>query len=661
MTNDPRQQDFAERLRRIDEKQAAQPKPVQTRATPKKTAPGQEDVRLRNGIIWLIIFGLVGAGGYYGVQAIPQDLKDMFAGGGAAVAEDEAQLPPAVETAIMSNAGPTIASPFLLTADRATLAMSDVVTGFDAPKSDAALGEVIPFARNAQCRMRSLGADEKLYNVRIENALIPGPLSAFSETQMAETLLSGIQTATRSGEAYDLDNLTDGQMRQVDVLVTDTSAPVYLTLQNIGPGVLWNIETAPDVEIAHIAIIGSAFSALARPSDTTTFEGLLVPDFVSPYQPGDDAETRECMVRPWRQPQPDWIYSVKAERGLASAQTALVDYEQGYRAFAAWFRGALGADASENLVAGRDAAHILVGPAPAETFAYRGLEGRSVHAMDTDHLLSGSLEERTAAAQDLHLTLLEQAIGGSVAALSARSAQSANKTAVGLSTDPASASDIELIFRPNPVLRDAFTVDRITADRTVSAQVILDRDDLTSAAEGRVDFDLIPLYAAARAPAILSPLCDDMVADFASACALRDAQVTTNRNGDLLFTGEFGFVPTASLGAITPVENGQLFRTRIDLPYEGTLAPSNDADGRKAVYAQAQNYCDRLREQIGNCVVSQIAFTVSELWITDLETLPPGTNPQRVETEVEFTVFADPATLSQERFAEIVADLVNPI
>ena len=94
------------------------------------------------------------------------------------------------------------------------------------------------------------------------------------------------------------------------------------------------------------------------------------------------------------------------------------------------------------------------------------------------------------------------------------------------------------------------------------------------------------------------------------------------------------------------------------LPYEGDLRPPNDAETRARYLMAAQALCDRLRERYGTCVLRRVDFNMRELWITDLEALPPGTNPERIEAFVSLTVFADRSTLDMDQLLQAAREII---
>lgn len=220
--------------------------------------------------------------------------------------------------------------------------------------------------------------------------------------------------------------------------------------------------------------------------------------------------------------------------------------------------------------------------------------------------------------------------------------------------------DSDTWLNARPELRDIFTLDERTPARSITIEEIVTTEDFFFDGEDIPQNSLIALYAAARAPARLSGYCAEVIATLGLSCDVIRAETHQNGKGDWVMTGQLAFVPAADLGDPAAVKNGQIFSTKVLLPYAGDLRPENAATSRAEILTQAQGFCDSLRQQLGNCVLTNVTFEVSELWITDLEVLPAGTNPMRVEATAEFTVYADEMTTDQNSFAERVTALVNP-
>lgn len=219
---------------------------------------------------------------------------------------------------------------------------------------------------------------------------------------------------TQHGQTYDHNAQVNGTLSGVDIFLTDNTAPLYLVLQNMGPGIVWNIHAAPDVTVAHVAMVSSEISGLANIDDTTTFDAVLVGDFVTPYAAGDDNDIRDCMTRPWRNPQADWIGVQKAAAGDRALGDQMQSYRAGYTAYNAWFTRTLGIDAGTEVISIRDAAHILHGDVPAEPITYQPLAGQDIHLMRTDHIITGSVQTRSNAVTELHHKTLLAAVSGPI-------------------------------------------------------------------------------------------------------------------------------------------------------------------------------------------------------------------------------------------------------
>lgn len=421
MTEDRRQEDFAQRLSRISRERGDEVDPTTGGTGHDKSdfdynAP-IESHPVRNSIIWVVILAALGTGGYFGWGMLPQDLRDLISGNESAEASAPASPEDIAETGAMSNQGPVYASPLIAHAGDTPLNLDNVLTQVSLPTGDTSIANVIPIARNGDCTLRTPAADEKVMGVRIENALLPAPLHSFSDRQLTGRVLENIEAVTQGKVETVAQMDTQGQKTSLDVVLTDTSAPLYLVLQNMGPGIVWNLHAAPDVQIAHVAIIGSDFSGVANIQQDTTIEALLVSDFIGPHQYGADDTPRACMIRPWRAAEADWIGSLKSAAGSLVYQNQMYSYTKGYEAYNNWYTDALGVSAATNTVTARDAAHVLLGAAPETPVTYAQLAGRDIHMMEADHLFLGDANSRSAAVQALHEDLLTAAVGGDLGAL----------------------------------------------------------------------------------------------------------------------------------------------------------------------------------------------------------------------------------------------------
>ncbi|MEM6589130.1 MAG: hypothetical protein AAF641_11835 [Pseudomonadota bacterium] len=333
----------------------------------------------------------VAIGGPPGGQALPSTRRD-----------DPSQLRKLVDQG-WEYRTPAVAAP-----DQTEIVLADMVSGYNAL---TALGEIASFTANRNCTLRRPREGEVVRNVRLESGNRPGPLQAFSEAQMAAAVTESIRGYMRDKKPYLQDKRVSGQFHVIDVFLTDTSAPVYLMLQALNGNVLWNIQPAPGVTIAHVAMIGDDMGLIDRP-DVPSFEAIRIGDFIEGRKTNDDLFTRACMVRPFRAPEPHWPGEQKAAKNNQLFVNQMHVYKSEHREYAAWYEKTLGAPVNAKMTSARTAAHVLVGPAPATPVAYQSVDGAKVHLLQNDYVITGPRAARTATINDLHMSALKAAAGG---------------------------------------------------------------------------------------------------------------------------------------------------------------------------------------------------------------------------------------------------------
>ena len=198
-------------------------------------------------------------------------------------------------------------------------------------------------------------------------------------------------------------------------------------------------------------------------------------------------------------------------------------------------------------------------------------------------------------------------------------------------------------------LRDAYSTTELNGDRIVVIEEIITQAELLNAGEATPSDTFRDLYLAARAPARLIQYCADIVQTIGLKCDVIHSDTRENAQGKLELTGHLAFVPAAALGDPSQVTDGAVVQGTITLSDEDDLKPANEQSTRTEAMERAQNMCDMLHADYGNCVLTRVTFDVEELWITDLEVLPAGTNPQRLQTSATFQVYANRGTLTQSQ------------
>ncbi|MEM9394131.1 MAG: hypothetical protein AAGA38_09755 [Pseudomonadota bacterium] len=424
--------DFEARLRRLEQKAATQDAETLTapnarQANTKKSTKAPLNPGMGNrlaivlGFIALIGIALLAAWQFRQspFQIVPTQLKDSLVsaeGWLSGSAPDPAETGPAdprVATRLQTHQGWSFESPGVANRGFDPLIMGDVTTGFDPALEVLAPQEFTVFEANSECRVRIPSQGDIVHNIRLESGNSKTQAHAFSTAAMAKALIGHIEgiTSGHSGN-YKIGSMADGQMSKIDVVITDTSGPVYLVLQDFAARTIWNLHLGEGVNLAHVVLIGET-PAVAGLPEGAGLEALRISDFVERFEFGSNDKIEPCMVAPWRVPREDWLGLQKAKGGNQLFENQMYSYNAGARAFAAWYAEALaGWTPFENLVAVNQTAHVLAGPVPSTPVPYTPLQTRKAHILNTDHLVIGE-----DALRSLHDTTLEAAIGGSVAML----------------------------------------------------------------------------------------------------------------------------------------------------------------------------------------------------------------------------------------------------
>jgi len=276
----------------------------------------------------------------------------------------------------------------------------------------------IPF--NKDCNFRKPKGTELVQSVNIEAATRIAAVRALDDKHMVEGFERSIEASVGRGRPLEKIEAQSGKMGQIDVLITATDAPVYLILQTFTDQMVWNLNLAPDVTLAHVAVIGGTASAVAGVPEGVRVEMLRVSDFVyrrTKEEAEENPGPNPCYTKPWRKPQPHWGTNKLAQAGDTRQAQNMLYYDKGYAAYNDWYTAAFGQDTQTNIVSAQRGSHALVGPLPESPMEVKSLNGRTLIISPRDHVLTGSTQENQATLERLHVDLLETAIGRPIADL----------------------------------------------------------------------------------------------------------------------------------------------------------------------------------------------------------------------------------------------------
>jgi hypothetical protein len=257
------------------------------------------------------------------------------------------------------------------------------------------------------CKFEPPGPSEKVVLVSAKDVPMKAPVFTFTRADVAKRAEAFVAEWKRQGvdPGTDIENTGDG-MRLAEVVVTDTSAPLYLVLG--GPAkALWNFHVADGVKISRVALIASRDAAVANlPAGVPV--SLLA---------GQQAEN--CNAIPSRRPTTRWGIAERAKSD-ATAKDALDKRHVAHSNFDRWFEASFAVD-SESVAIGADvASNFLVGPPPAsikQRVPYRPLAGAHMKMSLPDHFVVGFIAEYKAKNDQLVRAQAAHLVGGNLASL----------------------------------------------------------------------------------------------------------------------------------------------------------------------------------------------------------------------------------------------------
>ncbi|SMX45013.1 hypothetical protein [Actibacterium lipolyticum] len=329
--------------------------------------------------------------------------------------------------------GYTEKTPLMIAADLKSYSILDAVEGYPSLKSNnvahpAAVTKVAPIT---DCQFRKPAEGEAIANVFIGTGSgVETGLHVVTDSGIAKSTISWFAEQHRKRTAATTwgKHIAEGALRKVDVVVTDTSAPVYLILQSVSSRILWNILPAEGVEIAHIAAVSYAPTAVNPPTPETPVE-------IS------NAFLDDCAMGPARKPADHWGFIKNMRKSGTDQNEVLANipawqsissyYDEGHyregreeevilrghavhERYSNWFEERFGFPAAQDAVGIASVAHVLVGPMPAADapkVPYRSISGSTVKISDFEHIYFGPAAERVASIAEIQNTLARQALG----------------------------------------------------------------------------------------------------------------------------------------------------------------------------------------------------------------------------------------------------------
>lgn len=295
--------------------------------------------------------------------------------------------------------------------------LSLVASGFTHKTGSEIPLSVSTFPLGTECSFRPPQEDEIVLGANVTGALLPTAIRAITNEQLGRALNKSLAYKLEKPKSKRPITMVEGTVNMVNVFVTETAKPVYLVLQNMNGSTVWNLHTAPGAEIAHIALISGHGTGVLLDGQNIPIEALRISDFVTKHEYGRDDETRDCMIRPWPKPKNHWIAAQKAATGNMLYENQVETFAKGHLQYSRWFTAAFGVDPDEVSVTAEAAAHVVLGPVPDAPVPYRPVSRGDLHIVDFSHILTGDAEYLARRVGAINTDLLQAAIGGPLESL----------------------------------------------------------------------------------------------------------------------------------------------------------------------------------------------------------------------------------------------------
>ena len=294
--------------------------------------------------------------------------------------------------------------------DLAAYWAQSVLSGFRETGEDDMPARLSLVATLKTCKFRAPRDGEVVANVHVDRGTMPTPIYAFSRDDLADRTKTWIDVYKREGEnARSSADPAGDKLRAVDVVVTETSGPVYLVLQNEWSSVVWNIQAAPGVKIAHVAVLGSGSVGIANLGESVPAE----------FMNGD--VLKQCKIVPARLPADHWLLVQRVKDGSSDdLSDKLAESVERHGAYSRWFAANFGMQGENGVIGINEASHVLVGPLPAspdQRVVFKPLEGASVRIAREDYVTASSRADYRARHDELVRTLAEKMVGGDLKSL----------------------------------------------------------------------------------------------------------------------------------------------------------------------------------------------------------------------------------------------------
>ena len=232
------------------------------------------------------------------------------------------------------------------------VAIDDVITGYSTRSTGAVPAEITTIRPILGCLLTQPMAGSVIGHVTAGESRMPLGMMTYSDLHLAAAVQDYVDAYRKLGPAAQI-TVTGPTYDTYDVVVNETTAPVYLVLENRGGNRIWNIHAADGARIERVILLGGDQAGVANLDDVVPVEvilssGLADCDIVPAYAP-TTGQLADADPAEGNQPMP----AADVERALSLAN-----------AYDVWFRDSFGVRAGESRVGYEAGTISAIGPIP---------------------------------------------------------------------------------------------------------------------------------------------------------------------------------------------------------------------------------------------------------------------------------------------------------
>jgi hypothetical protein len=283
--------------------------------------------------------------------------------------------------------------------------VQSAVAGFRPARKDDYPAVVETMKYSGGCKFMPPRPDELVEKVHVDSSRMQSAVYVASRDSVGERTKQYIENY-KAGQDIIPANIGDDRMGLVDVIVTETSKPIYLVLA-YSSSTIFNVQLAPGAKLSRVALVGHGAAGVANVDPSVPMAVL------------NGRSMEMCGVSPIREPKDHWAFvrNVKEDPNL---KEALAKNYGWYGKFSGWYRENFGVPSEPDSIGASEASHVLVGPLPDTLEArvpFKSLEGSRLVLSKTDFAFVGSASDYDDKIRSYIIEQATRAAGGDLKAI----------------------------------------------------------------------------------------------------------------------------------------------------------------------------------------------------------------------------------------------------